>query len=289
MRLKLRKLSWVDAAELLALLSIPCFAAPYLERLILFPSSEMPDQTSLFHQIQELTHAKKIDVKISLSNHHTLSGWLFRLPNSPRVFLVSHGNAGNISNRIFTALLLLKTGSSVFLYDYEGYGLSDGRPSIEALKADGQSAYDFLLKDQSYDGRNIIDYGESIGGAVAVDIAKHNRVGALVIQSGFTSLSEAIKDKLMFMRLYPKSVFQYVELNNETYLKSEHPPLLLIHGDSDGTLPVKYAEANFAAASQPKELLVIKGAGHDDVTIRDPRKFVQTLATFVNRYLPSRN
>jgi hypothetical protein len=91
-----------------------------------------------------------------------------------------------------------------------------------------------------------------------------------------------MKDKLIFMRLYPPYVFSYVELDNLAYLRGHHPPLLLIHGDNDTTLPIKYAEKNFAEASEPKRLVVIKGAGHDDVSIRDAKLFINSVAQFVH-------
>jgi pimeloyl-ACP methyl ester carboxylesterase len=84
------------------------------------------------------------------------------------------------------------------------------------------------------------------------------------------------------MRLYPDSVFQYVDLDNIAYLRGHHPPLLLIHGDKDSTLPLKYGEENFAAALQPKELVVINGAGHDDVAFHNPKLFTTAVAKFVN-------
>jgi fermentation-respiration switch protein FrsA (DUF1100 family) len=281
-KLKLRKLSWIDAVELLILCMIPVIAAPYYGKLLFFPTKEMPDQSNILQQIEKITQARKVDVTIACANGNSLNGWLFKLPNSRKVFLVSHGNAGNIANRILTAFMLLKAGGSVLLYDYEGYGLSTGEPSVSAIKADGQSAYNYLLNDQHYQAADIVDYGESIGAAVAVDIAKHNPVCCLIIQSGFTSLSDAMKDKLIFMRLYPPYVFSYVELDNLAYLRGHHPPLLLIHGDNDTTLPIKYAEKNFAEASEPKRLVVIKGAGHDDVSIRDAKLFINSVAQFVH-------
>jgi len=281
-KLKVRKLSWIDAVELLILCMIPVIAAPYYYKLIFFPTKELSDQSSVIQQIEQITHAKKVDITIACPDGNRLNGWLFKLPNCKKVFLVSHGNAGNIANRIVTAFMLLKAGGSVLLYDYEGYGLSTGEPSIEVIKEDGKLAYDYLHNDQHFDGKDIIDYGESIGAAVAVDIAKHNPVGGLIIQSGFTSLSDAIKDKLIFMRLYPPYVFSYVELDNLTYLRGHHPPLLLIHGDHDTTLPIKYAERNFAEASEPKRLFVIKGAGHDDVSFHDPKLFMDSVSAFVH-------
>lgn len=263
------------------LYSLPFLLAPYFSKVLLYPTRDIPDQSKMIQQIEQMTGAEKSDVKIEVPNGNTIDGWFFKSPASKKVFLVSHGNAGNISNRILTALMLIKSGGSVLLYDYEGYGRSTGEPSVETIQTDGQLAYDYLSKKLHYEPDDIVDYGESIGASVAVSIARHNKVSELIIQSGFTSLPDVIRDKLFFMWLYPPAVFHSVDMDNITYLRGPHPPLLLIHGDKDATLPLKYAQTNFALASNPTRLVVVSGAGHDDVSFRDPRLFVTSIVDFM--------
>ncbi len=207
-----------------------------------------------------------------------MDAWFFKAPNARKVVLVCHGNAGNIADRVILALLLLKAGGSVFLVEYEGYGLSDGSPSIQGLKRDGQSAYDYLRK--SYQPTDIIVYGESIGASFAVDIAKHNPVGGLIMQSGFSSLYSVVRSKLPWFWLYPPIGFTE-ELDNVSYLHGKHVPVLIIHGDSDWSVPISESQTNFKEASIPKELVIVKGADHNDLVLKNPSQFVTAIRSML--------
>ncbi len=97
--------------------------------------------------------------------------------------------------------------------------------------------YDYVRSVLHYEPKDIIVYGESLGGGVTTYIAEKRPVGAIVIQSGFSSLTDAAKDRLPWLHLYPKIAFAQIEMDNAAYLHGPHAPLLLVHGDKDTTLP----------------------------------------------------
>src|ERR1035437_1336658 len=133
------------------------------------------------------------DVRFKASDGVELNGWFFPAGTNshrPRLaVLVCHGNAGNISHRLDTCAALLPTGVNVFVFDYRGYGRSQGRPSEEGTYRDAQAAYQWL-RQKGFAGVNIIAFGESLGGGVAAELAARETVGGLVLQSTFTSIPD---------------------------------------------------------------------------------------------------
>src|ERR1043166_10297897 len=114
------------------------------------------------------------DVSFRTSDGLSLSGWFYPAEKSSErsdyIFLVCHGNAGNISHRLEFCSALLETGSNVFMFDYRGYGRSEGRPSEVGTYLDAEAAYDWLLI-RGFSGSNIVAYGESLGGGIAAELA----------------------------------------------------------------------------------------------------------------------
>src|SRR5207249_8613654 len=103
--------------------------------------------------------------------------------------LLCHGNAGNIGDRLEMAKALLQTGVNVFLFDYRGYGRSQGRPSEEGTYRDAQAAHQWL-QQQGFEGANIIAFGESLGGGIASELALRAPLGGLVLQSTFSCMTD---------------------------------------------------------------------------------------------------
>ena len=133
------------------------------------------------------------DVSFKASDGIALNGWFYPAStNSHRrhlAVLVCHGNAGNISHRLDVCGALLSTGVNVFVFDYRGYGQSQGRPSEEGTYRDAQAAYEWL-RQKGFAGTNIIAFGESLGGGIAAELAVREPVGGLVLQSTFTSIPD---------------------------------------------------------------------------------------------------
>jgi fermentation-respiration switch protein FrsA (DUF1100 family) len=188
-----------------------------------------------------------------------LNGWFFpAATNSPErhlAVLFCHGNAGNITHRLDTCAALLTTGVNVFLFDYRGYGRSQGRPSEEGTYLDAQTAYAWL-RLKGFAGTNIIAFGESLGGGVAAELAVREPVGGLVLQSTFTSVPDMGKEMFPWLPVRWLGVIRY-----DTYSKLPrlHIPVLVMHSPTDGLVPFHHAERNFTAANEPKLLWKIHG------------------------------
>ncbi len=183
--------------------------AAFLYRPILFHPWRMDKDTTapVVNQIQGE------DVEISQLDGNKIYGWFFPLPQAKYTVLISHGNGGNISSRIDLVNALLEAGMSVFIYDYVGYGKSTGLPDTNSVCQSACSAYDYLINTKKIPANRIILYGESLGGAVSVELATRRKAKALILQSTFTSLYEIALEKLPMLIIYPPVLFPYPELN----------------------------------------------------------------------------
>jgi fermentation-respiration switch protein FrsA (DUF1100 family) len=261
----------------------PVFGMGLYNHLLFFPARESYDLTEIFAKIQSATHSKKTDVIIS-SGKEKLNGWLFRKSDAKKIILVSHGNGGEIAHRLLLVSPMLYANASVLLYDYEGYGRSTGQPSVAALKQDGLAAYDYVHNELHYAPEDIIVYGESLGSGVTTYIAENRKVAAIIIQSGFSSLTSAAKDRLFWLNFYLPIAFAAIEMDNVAYLRGSHPPLLLMHGDKDVVLPIKNGYKMLAEAREPKKFVKFDGCGHNDICVS--RLYAPCIAQFISS-LPS--
>jgi uncharacterized protein len=172
-----------------------------------------------------------------------------------------HGNAGTIEGRIPRAQSLAAQGFDVLLFDYRGYGRSTGTPSESGTYRDARAARAAALARQGVDGSRLFYYGESLGGAVAVELATAAPPRGLILQSTFTSVRGMarvhypIVPAILVLDAYP----------SERRLAEVKAPVLVIHGDRDTIVPIAEGHALFAAAREPKALHVVKGAGHNDL------------------------
>lgn len=194
-----------------------------------------------------------------------LHGWFFpALPDSATnnlVFLVSHGNGGNISHRLGQARALLQTGAAVFLYDYRGFGRSQGRPSEPGTYLDARAACAWL-RQRGFAATNIISYGESLGGAVAADLAVREPVGGLVLQSTFTSTPDIGAELFPWLPVRSLGTIKYDTLSK---LPRVTAPVLVLHSRRDSLIGFQHAERNFAAAREPKLFAELRGDHNDPV------------------------
>jgi pimeloyl-ACP methyl ester carboxylesterase len=210
-----------------------------------------------------------------------LHGWYLKLADSKKTFLVSHGNGGNLAYRLKIIDALASSGSSVFVYDYRGYGKSEGQPTPEGIAEDGIGAYDFLVKEKHIEPENIVLYGESLGCAVSTYISENRPVCGIVLQSGFSTIVAAARDRLPWFKLYPEESFPQRFLDNVTAYKRAHPPLLLVHGEKDWVLPSRYSQEIFDNACEPKQFVRLPNSAHNDVYGPDAKIAEAALNNFV--------
>ncbi len=203
------------------------------------------------------------DVSFTAADGTRLNGWFFpAATNSPRrqlVVLHCHGNGGNISHRLAVADALLGTGVNVFLFDYRGYGRSAGRPSEEGTYRDAEGASAWL-RGRGFTATNIIVFGESLGGAVATELARREPVGGLVLQSTFTSIPDIGAELFPWL---PVRWLARIRYDTRAKLPAIHVPVLVMHSPADRLVPFHHAEQNFATANEPKLLIELAGDHND--------------------------
>lgn len=182
----------------------------------------------------------------------------FHLPHlgARAIVVYLHGNAGNNADRLPIAQEMAAFFYEVLLLDYRGYGKSDGTPSEAGLYADAGAALAFARRR----GMPVILYGESLGGAVAIDLAARERIDGLVVQSSFTSLPDlAAAIWAPLGRLVSPS---YVSIDKIGRVRA---PILFVHGERDELVPLSHGRRLYEAAHPPKRFVSVPAAGHDDV------------------------
>lgn len=209
------------------------------------------------------------DVWFKAQDGVTLNAWFFPAQTNTApdclAVILCHGNAGNISHRLATCQALLESGVSVLSFDYRGYGRSHGSPSEEGTYHDAQAAY-LWLRQKGFAARNIIPYGESLGGGVAAELALREEVGGLVLQSTFTSVTDLGAELFPFLPVRWLSQIHYDTCAKLPRLKN---PVLIMHSRGDSLVPFKHSERNFAAAQDPKLFCVIGGDHNNPLEDRE--------------------
>lgn len=273
----------IELAKLAVLAAAISPANFLLTNFLLFhPEKDTQPDPQRLAAIQSKFKTVWTDETFSAHDGTKLHGWYVQVPNSKKTFLVSHGNAGNLAYRLKIIDAIAASGCSVFAYDYRGYGKSEGEPTCEGIANDGVGAYDYLVKVKNVAPENIVLYGESLGCAVSTYISQKRSVGGVVLQSGFSSIVEAARDRLPWFNLYPEETFPQRFLDNVTAYKHKHPPLLLLHGAKDWILPSRYSQKIFDSAVEPKQLVLLPNASHNDVYDGDSAIVNDALKKFVD-------
>jgi len=204
----------------------------------------------------------------------TLHGWFFRTakPDARATILILHGNAENLSTHVNSVLWLIREGFNLFIFDYRGYGRSQGSPSIKGVHVDAEAALKTLLSLPNMDKGQIIVLGQSIGGAIAVYTVANtpykDRISALVIDSAFSSYRRIAREKLAQVFItwpfqYPLSLFFSDDYSPIKWIKKVSPvPVLIIHGEQDPVVPGHHGQVLYDAALQPKDFWKTTAPGH---------------------------
>lgn len=243
-----RYLAWIAVA--LAVYGALLYLA---SRSVYFPSLYPAGQW----QLQEAIGAR--DVWMVASDGVRLHGWFVPSPGGRYTTLHLHGNGGNITHRVELAQEIAKAGSSVLLVDYRGYGRSEGRPTEAGLYRDADAAYDYLMA-QGTRPDSLIIHGESLGSAVAVDLAVRKRCAGLVLEAPFSSV-RAVAGKVL-PGLGPLLIWGF---HSKAKIPGLRVPLLLMHGDRDEVIDYSLGRELFSAAPEPKQFWTVTGATHNDI------------------------
>jgi uncharacterized protein len=226
----------------------------YLANRALYYPSKYPQG---YWDTQRLVGAS--DAWMEASDGVRLHGWWVEREGSPLVTLFLHGNAGNITNRTPRIQEIVAAGSSVLILDYRGYGKSGGRPSEQGLYRDSEAGFIYLLQ-KGYRAHQIILHGESLGTAVAIDLASRRPCAALILEAPFTSAADVAATVVPV--LGPMLVRSY---NSEAKIRWIRVPKLFIQGDRDEIVPLRLGQKLFQDAQGRKTFWVVPGAGHNDI------------------------
>jgi len=246
---------WLLAC-LLALLGVTLCGCFKWEKLIFSTDEEM-------HFPADLSALAFEEVLFTAPGEVTLYGWY--LPGQPGkpLILFFHGTATNLSHEIEYLARLDDLGTTVFAFDYRGYGQSSGEPSEQGTYQDAGGALDYL-RTRGWEPAQIIYCGRSLGAAVALDFALKNPPAGLVLESPFTSLAGLICYHYQLTCPLLRQVYAgfYNNLGKITQLRS---PLLIFQGEKDTIVPRQMAEELFRRAPEPKTIYLVAGAGHGDL------------------------
>ncbi len=219
------------------------------------------------------------DLVLETDDGERLHGWwIGARTESLGHLLLCHGNAGNVGDRVLYAALLTAAGFDVLLFDYRGYGHSTGRPSEDGTYRDARAALACLLDQPNVDPARVFYLGESLGGAVAVDLALERPPAGLVLLSAFTSVRELGRLHYPFL---PASLIPdaYPTVRRIHDLRA---PLLVLHGDRDDIVPLSQGRELFEAAPEPKNMHVFHGVGHNDLLQLAGAEFARVVASWAS-------
>ena len=195
-------------------------------------------------------------LKLTTSTGRKISAVYFPNNSARYTLLVSHGNAEDLGDELEWLQDLRRQGFSVFAFDYEGYGTSEGKPSENALYEDEFAAYDYLAVNLATPPDRILIYGRSVGGGPAVRLAARRPSAGLILQSTFVSAFRVLtRVPLLFFDKFP----------NARDIRHVHCPVLIMHGTADSVISYWHSQELFRKANEPKQFFAIQGGGHNDV------------------------
>jgi len=264
-------LRWLGVG-LLIYVAAALIMAFFEDSLIYFPSRHPDGQWSPNGLAFE-------DAEFTAADGTRIHGWYVPAPAPRAVALFSHGNGGNLSHRAdFVRLLRDRLRISTLIYDYRGYGRSEGTPNEAGLLQDARAARAWLARRAAIAEQEIILFGESLGGAVSVDLAVDGARG-LVLQNTFSSLPDVAAYHYSWL---PVRLLLRTQFDSIRKISDFHGRLLQFHGDRDEIVPLPLAQRLFAAANEPKRFVLVEGGNHNDPP---PGSFVAEMERFIDHAL----
>ncbi len=220
------------------------------------------------------------DVWFTAKDGVKLHGWYVPSEEAVATLLFFHGNAGNITHRLENIFFLHHLKLNVFIFDYRGFGRSEGDPDEDDIYLDCQAAYDTVLTQPGVSLPSLFIFGRSLGRPFASYTASQNPAAGLILESTFTNADD-MADK-MFPAL-PVGWFISSELNTLGYVAHLSMPKLFIHGTKDTIIPYTLGRELYKGAAQPKEFYSIVGAGHNNTYGVGGEEYFDTIKEFVIR------
>jgi len=240
------------------------------KKTVFFPEKEIllyPEDVGLLYE----------NVFIKTADGAKLNGWYIPYEKATYTVLFFHGNAGNISYRLDKMMVLRSLGFNIFMIDYRGFGLSQGKLTEKGLYLDAEAAYSYLRQVRGLKSENIIIYGSSLGSAVAVDLATKENVRALILEGVLSSAKDVAVRRYPYL---PAFAFSY-KLDSLKKIKQVNVPKLFLHSVNDEVLDIEMAIKLFKTASEPKKFIKLKGE-HATCYNESKVEFLKAIESFVN-------
>jgi fermentation-respiration switch protein FrsA (DUF1100 family) len=241
----------------------------------------------LYYPSREITNTPRDigldfeEVTLRTEDGAALSAWYIPARDGRGVVLFCHGNAGNISHRLDSIRIFHDLNLGVLIFDYRGYGRSGGSPTEQGTYHDAESAWEYLVRQRHTQPGKIILFGRSLGSAVAAEIALRRTAGALIIESGFTSVADLGRKYFPYLPVKLIARYRYATIDKVGRIKI---PKLFVHSPHDEIVPFGHGEALFERAAEPREFLRIAG-GHNEGFLVSGREYIDGLNRFISKYL----
>ena len=220
------------------------------------------------------------DINLDVDGEKT-NAWFVPVENAKGTLLFSHGNAGNIGDRLDSIQIFRNLGLNVMIYDYGGYGLSTGKASEQRCYADSRAAWKYLSEEKGIPTNEIVLFGRSLGGGVATNLATEVKPACLILESSFMSTVTMARKSFPYL---PVNLLLRHRFDNETKIQIITSPVLIIHSAQDELIPFHHGEGLFKVANEPKTFLQIKG-GHNDGFMISETEYVRGIDSFLKQFL----
>ncbi|MDE5071464.1 MAG: alpha/beta fold hydrolase [Trichodesmium sp. St2_bin6] len=258
-------------------------------RLIFEPKSLLLGTPATFNLPYE-----EVLLSVATSKNQTekiFGWWIPKTEPTAKVILFLHGASGNMaaqekSCNLERVVKLYQLGFSVFMIDYRGYGNSTGRfPTEATVYEDASIAWNYLTQEKGFSPKEIFIYGYSLGGAIAVNLClQQPKAAGLIAESCFTCIKDMAKYRYK-IQIFPLKLLITQKFDFINKVKSIKVPVLFIHGMKDQVIPITMSERLFAAAPEPKKLLLMPNAGHNNLAQVDSDRYLKTLQEFFTNHL----
>lgn len=219
------------------------------------------------------------DVQVTTADGVQLHGWYIPAQDSTPTVLFLHGNAGNISHRGESVAIFHQLGLNVLIFDYRGYGHSEGSPSETGLYEDARAAWSYLTDTKGVAPHNIIIFGRSLGGVVAAQLASQVQPGALILESTFSSGKELAQS---IFPLLSRLVLLRYHFDTAAYVKNVHSPVLVLHSRDDDIVPFELGEKVYQAANPPRSFVELRG-DHNNGFLQSQPGYQKELGDFIGQ------
>jgi pimeloyl-ACP methyl ester carboxylesterase len=211
-----------------------------------------------------------------------LHGWWIPRRRALGTVLYCHGSSGSITHQVEVLAALRQLRTNLFAFDYRGYGRSSGEPSEAGLFQDARAAWDHLVEELDVEPQEIVLFGHSLGGAVAIDCALDREAAGLIVESSFTQVRDMARASYPGLPLHLVARNQFRSIHKVGRLVL---PKLFIHGAADRRVPPALGRCLYEAAAEPKELYMVPGAGHNDIHRHGGLRYLRRISRFRSRCL----